>query len=328
MIKKINYYIGEGNNPHYNLAVEQYLMENVPEDTCTLYLWQNRHTVVIGRNQNAWKECRTEELKNEGGHLARRLSGGGAVFHDMGNLNFTFLVSKKEYNLEKQLEVIAKACETFGLAITKSGRNDLLAEGRKFSGNAYYDSHGKAYHHGTLLINVDMNMLSKYLKPSKAKLESKGVDSVSSRVINLTELCPDITIEKMCVALVHAFEEVYQAKATPLCKDSFDSKTIEEYFKRNESWEWLYGKNIPFTFSCERRFSWGELELQAGINSGIIQEILVFTDSMDWNLTKELNSALTGCPFDLKEMVMRIQKTNCPTDVISDIVTLLQEQDI
>lgn len=328
MIKQINYYIGEETNPHYNLAVEQYLMETVAPDTCILYLWQNKHTVVIGRNQNAWKECRTEELKQQGGHLARRLSGGGAVFHDMGNLNFTFLVSKKEYDLDKQLDVISKACESFGLTVTKSGRNDLLAEGRKFSGNAYYDSHGQAYHHGTLLINVDMSMLSKYLKPSKAKLESKGVDSVSSRVINLTELCPDITIEKMCVALIRAFEEVYNLTATPLTQDTFDVNTIDEYTRRNESWDWLYGKKIPFTFSFGKRFSWGELEVQANVNAGILKEVAVYTDSMDWNLTTELTGALTNCPMDLLEMQSRIQAIDCPSDVREDIIELIKEQEI
>ena len=166
MVNKICHFIGESVDPYRNLAIEQYLMETVGEDTCILYLWQNSQTVVIGRNQNAWAECRTTELNRDGGHLARRLSGGGAVYHDMGNLNFTFLVSKKNYDLNKQLQVIVTACQNLGIDAQITGRNDVAADGRKFSGNAFFDSKGQAYHHGTLLVDVDMTMLGKYLMPS------------------------------------------------------------------------------------------------------------------------------------------------------------------
>lgn len=328
MIKKLNYFISEETNPNYNLAIEQYLMETVPDDTCTLYLWQNKHTVVIGRNQNAWKECRTEELREHGGHLARRLSGGGAVFHDLGNLNFTFLVPKKEYNLDKQLSVIAKACESFGITITKSGRNDLLAEGRKFSGNAYYDTNGKAYHHGTILIDVDMTMLSRYLKPSKAKLESKGVESVSSRVINLTELCPSLTVQDMKKALITAFQEEYGFSATRLEVQDFNSDTINDYYERNSSWDWLYGRKIPFTFSCSKRFSWGEIELQAEIEKGILTNVVVYSDSMDWEITKKISDSLTGCRMNQQDILGRIHSIDCDSSIKEDLSLLITEQEI
>ena len=140
MITKIFIYNAQGTDPHENLAAEKVLMDALAPGEAMLYLWQNLNTVVIGKNQNAWLECRTSLLDEEGGKLARRLSGGGAVYHDLGNLNFTFLMCKEDYNLDKQVAVIQKACALAGIHAEKSGRNDLLADGRKFSGNAFYQT--------------------------------------------------------------------------------------------------------------------------------------------------------------------------------------------
>ena len=237
MITSIALYEGLSVDPHYNLAVEQHLLETVREGQCILYLWQNRNTVVIGRNQNPWKECRTTLLNEEGGHLARRLSGGGAVFHDLGNLNFTFLVPQEDYDLDRQLTVIQKAVRSLGIPAEKSGRNDILSEGRKFSGNAFYKHNGKAYHHGTLLLDVDMDRLSRYLNPSKAKLRSKGVDSVRSRVVNLKEIRPDLTLEMLKEALYRSFGEVYGLQPERLTEQALDMEKIREITLRNRSWE-------------------------------------------------------------------------------------------
>ena len=200
-------------DPYENLALEEALLSRVGEGELILYLWQNEGTVVIGRNQNPWKECRTALLAEEGGHLARRLSGGGAVFHDLGNLNFTFLMNEADYDLPRQLTVLERACRSLGIPAQRSGRNDLLAEGRKFSGNAFYKHKGKAYHHGTLMVDVDLERVQRYLSPSKAKLAAKGVDSVRSRVVNLREFVPDLTIPQLADALIAALAEVYAVAA-------------------------------------------------------------------------------------------------------------------
>lgn len=284
-------------DPHYNLALEESLLQQA-DDAVILYLWQNQNTVVIGRNQNPWKECRTALLQQEGGHLARRLSGGGAVFHDLGNLNFTFLMPQSMYDLDKQLDVICRAVRSFGIDAERSGRNDVLAQGRKFSGNAFYKNGRQAYHHGTLLIEANMEKLSRYLNPSKAKLAAKGVDSVRSRVGNLRELNESITIEAMKAALVEAFAEIY-GSAVENFQPAADPALVERY----RSWEWNYGAKLPFTFEWEDRLSFGCVRIEAKVENGVIESSKVFSDAMDWQLPERLEKAMTGSRLDRSELI-------------------------
>ena len=174
--------------------MEERLLDTVQDGEATVYLWQNERTVVIGKNQNACAECNLTALREDGGRLVRRLSGGGAVYHDLGNLNFTFLSKAADENTGRNLEIIAGALHSFGLEPQKSGRNDLLLNGRKFSGNAFCTRKGNAYHHGTLMLNVDAERIERYLCVSSAKLEKHAVRSVRARVINLSELAPEITV--------------------------------------------------------------------------------------------------------------------------------------
>ncbi len=308
MIRKIKLFEGDCFDPYYNLAIEQYLMETVEEDTCILYLWQNANTVVIGRNQNAWKECRTALLEEEGGRLARRLSGGGAVFHDLGNLNFTFLMPQADYDLDKQMQVIQNAVESCGIHTERSGRNDILAEGQKFSGNAFYKNGRQAYHHGTLLVDVDKEKLGRYLSPSKKKLQSKGVASVRSRVVNLKELNSELTVNKLKTALKTAFSQVYGTRADSILKSQLDQNVILQLQQRNGSWEWNYGREIPFTYEHEHRFEWGEVHIKAQVENGIIKQIKVYSDSMDWEVSPKLEENLIGSRFSEECLFNALEK--------------------
>lgn len=328
MIERIAVYQGDSVDPHYNLAVEQYLMETVPKGTVLLYLWQNKNTIVIGRNQSAWRECRTTLLAEEGGKLARRLSGGGAVFHDLGNLNFTFLVNQEDYDQEKQFSVIVEACRLLGIPAEMSGRNDVLAMGRKFSGNAFYSHHGKAYHHGTLMVDVDMDKLGRYLSPSKAKMESKGVQSVRSRVVNLKELAPALTVSCMADQMVAAFENVYGFKAAQLTEENLDREAVKKLTEHNADWDWLYGNRAALAFSCEGRFPWGGVELELQVEMGKVEKVQVYTDSMDWHLADDLKKAFWGCHFTQAALCDAIRREICDPAVQDDLVNLLKQQEI
>ena len=150
--------ISDSYDPWFNLAVEECIFRQMPATQRVLFLWRNADTVVIGRAQNPWKECNTRRMEEDNVRLARRSSGGGAVFHDLGNLNFTFSVTEENYDLHRQQQVILAACRLLGLRAELSGRNDLLAEGRKFSGNSFYAHNGRAFHNGTLLVDADMQI--------------------------------------------------------------------------------------------------------------------------------------------------------------------------
>ena len=323
MIQKLQYYISDIVDPYVNLAREKLLFDGVDGETLVLYLWQNRNTVVIGKNQNAFSECRTELLQKEGGLLARRLSGGGAVFHDLGNLNFTFLCSTENLDIAKHMEVIREACRLAGIETELSGRNDILAGGRKFSGNAFYNSRGHSYHHGTLLIDADMDKLGRYLTPPKAKLEAKGVKSVRSRVINLAELAPTLTCEKMKEHLLTAVEAVY---ALPLTKAAEpDTQKIAELAGAFGTWEYLYGSPIPFDLCCEGRLPFGNTELRLRVENGILTFVKLYTDALDSEISETVERALTSLPFDLPIIRDALVKALDEVDALA-LAKLLSEQ--
>jgi lipoate-protein ligase A len=329
MIHDIKYIIGNGNDPHYNLALEEYLLNHVKEEECILYLWQNEKTVVIGRNQNAHKECKIRELEEDGGTFVRRLSGGGAVFHDLGNLNFTFIVKKEDYDINKQLEVILKAVNSFSIPAKKSGRNDITVNDKKFSGNAFYESYGNCYHHGTILVHVDKEKLSYYLNVSKDKLVAKGVESVRARVTNLTEYVDSLTTSSMQNSLVEAFSEVYECVARKY-QDDIDEDELTKLVDKFTSWEWKYGKRLEGNYTMSKRFLWGGVEFVFYIDGGIIKDLVIYSDTLDTELTKVLETCLKDCIFNSNAMISALgQFESMESDIynkINDVSTFIAEE--
>ena len=328
MISSLYIYQSSGLDPFGNLAREQVMLEHGPKDGVILYLWQNENTVVIGRNQNAFKECRVSLLEEEGGKLARRLSGGGAVFHDHGNLNFTFLLPQEDFDVRRQLEVICRACRAFGIPAEISGRNDLTAHGQKFSGNAFYKNGTRAYHHGTLLLSADMTKLGRYLSPPAAKLKAKGVDSVRSRVVNLCDLAPELTCEMLKDALIRSAEDVY---GFPAQKLRFTPEMELETLRLTEcyaSQDWRFGSNVPASFSCEKTFPWGTVSLQLQIEKGIISRAAIYTDAMEWELSQQLQTALEGRKFNRTAMQEGLSYMQIESGIRTDLFRMLAEQEI
>ena len=291
--------MGDSTNAWHNLAVEELLFDGLGPEDCVFYLWQNRNTVVIGRHQNAWKECRIRLLEAEGGCLARRSSGGGAVFHDLGNLNFTFLLPRERYDVRRQLGVIRRAVAEFGIRAEFTGRNDLVVSdsGAKFSGNAFRFSRTVGMHHGTIMVAVDMDRLGRYLAPDLGKLKAKGIESVRARVCNLAELCPGMTIPALAEALKRAFVAEY-GPAEPLSVADLDARKLAELEAKYGSWDFRLGKALPFDATLSHRFEWGGVTLELSLKNGAITGAKVFSDAMDEEMIGRVGPALTGAPYE------------------------------
>lgn len=300
MLKRLFFAESPSYDPWYNLAVEEALLPLCGEDGCILYLWQNENTVVIGQNQNAFAECRTGLMEQEGARLARRLSGGGAVYHDLGNLNFTFLMPSGDYDLEKQMNVLLTACHRLGIDARRSGRNDILVEDRKFSGNAFYRGKAYSYHHGTILLRADLEKLSRYLSPSKLKLQAKGVKSVRGRVANLCEFAPGLTVGEMKKALRESFVQVYGLPLTHLPLP--EGEAVERLKARNESWDYNYGTKPLCTVQWEARLSQGGLSFHMEVQEGRITQIKVYSDAMEHDLPHEIERCLLTQRFSPKDL--------------------------
>lgn len=288
-------------DPYYNLALEEYLLNNIKENEVILYLWQNQSTVVIGKNQNPWKECIISNLKEDEIKIARRLSGGGAVFHDLGNLNFTFLMREELYNLEKQLQVILQAVKDIGIKAEFTGRNDITIENKKFSGNAFYFDNDKAYHHGTLLVNSDLNKLNKYLKVSKEKIESKGIDSIRSRVVNLSDIIESITLEKVIHSIKKSFSKVYDGKIEQL-QLSLEKDEVEQLVKRYSSWKWIFGESPNFNVNFTKRFSFGEIDIGFILKDSKVYKVNIYSDFMNVKLIEKIKDSLKGINLHIDEI--------------------------
>lgn len=236
-------------NVYRNLAMEEWLLDHAPE-LPVLFLCVNEPCVVIGKNQNPWRECRLSQIKEDGVHLARRVSGGGAVYHDLGNLNVGVLVPRTEYHEEMQYELLSKTLEKFGIQSAKLGKNSLAVEGKKFSGQAFCYRKNRVLHHGTLLVDADLARLTRYLGPEIDGIETKAVASVPSDVMNLSEANPMLTIDSLSAELMDTFKEMYGKKRVVPCESEriAPEEELLPMIENHSSNDWKLYHTPKFTF--------------------------------------------------------------------------------
>ncbi|OHT13546.1 lipoyltransferase and lipoate-protein ligase containing protein [Tritrichomonas foetus] len=255
-------------NPHLNLAQELDLLHKPKSDEKILYLWRNDPVVVIGKHQNPYKECNLPFMKEKNILLARRPTGGGAVYQDLGNTCWTFLAPKLE--IKENTQVLLSALTSLGIDAKQTGRNDIEFDGKKISGAAFRNLQYRTIHHGTMLMNVDMNTLTKALTVDHSKLKAKGVDSVRSRVLNLIEISPNITHEKFCDALIESFQKSYgKCPVEFIDKDRMLSEpNVALKYKQFSSKHWLFNKSSKAEINFSKRFPFGLFDVIIKVSEG------------------------------------------------------------
>lgn len=324
-------YCSASQDPAWNLALEEYFFENTPVGEHFFMLWYNHNTVVIGKNQNTLAEIDLDYVSNQKIRVVRRLSGGGAVYHDDGNLNFTFIADAPEdgrIDLHRFCQPVAKTLQALGVNVEIGGRNDMTVDGRKFSGNAQYVRNGRVMHHGTLMFDSDLSVLEKVLRVDREKISTKGIVSVSSRVTNLHPYLPaGFTMEQFSRYLLEAITGKSKPTITELSAEALEAvRHLKE--TRYDTWQWNYGRSpeCSVTNSC-RIEGCGRVSVHLRLEEGKIRNLHITGDFFGNKDVSELVRLLEGCPLQRSAVLQRLE-TVSPEDYIhhftsQDLIRLL-----
>ena len=293
-------------DPRINLAIEEYALKNLDINETYLLFYINEPSIIIGKNQNTIEEINTEYVESQGIHVVRRLSGGGAVYHDLGNLNYSFITKDDGdsfHNFRKFTEPVVQALKSMGVNAELSGRNDLLAEGRKISGNAQFATRGRMFTHGTLLFDSEMDHIVSALKVKKDKIESKGIKSVRSRVANITEFLPEkISVEEFRrLLLIHLFDGEDNIQEYVLSEEDWE-KIYQLSKERYQNWDWNYGKSPRFNLQHSHRFPVGQIDARFDVVKGIVKNCKIYGDFFGVGNVEDIENRLIGVRYERTEL--------------------------
>lgn len=304
-------------DPRINLAIEEYLLKNMDvEKDPFLLFYINEPSIIIGKNQNTAEEINTDYVDSNGIHVVRRLSGGGAVYHDLGNLNYSFITvddGESFRNFRKFTEPVVNALNSLGVNAELSGRNDLMAEGRKVSGNAQFSTRGRMFSHGTLLFDTDVEEVVSALNVSKEKIESKGIKSIRSRVANISEFLEQpMTIMEFRSAILHSiFEGEENVKLWELTDQDWEG--IHEISReRYGNWDWNYGRSPKFNVKHSHRFPVGGIDVRLQVEKGQVEDAKIFGDFFGVGDIAELEKAITGAKYERAALNGAIEGIDIP----------------
>ena len=294
------YLESKSRDPYFNLALEEYVFEKLDQNEEYFMLWQNDNTIVVGKYQNTAQEINQAFVDENHIRVARRLSGGGAVYHDKGNLNFTFIVSEKDHGLQfsQFIQPVIRALAKLGIHAEFTGRNDITIDGKKISGNSQYVKRGRIMHHGCILVDSNLTNVSEALRPKEAKFESKSAKSVASRVTTINACSPkEITVDVFKKTLA---DEVLQGGGAR--EYTLSDAEIEEIEKladeKYRTWEWNYGKSGNYNYEKSQRYDFGTVEIYATVREGILQEVKIHGDFFGNGEISDLEAALKGEALD------------------------------
>lgn len=294
-------------DPHYNLAFEEYIFKYLNEDEDFVLLWRNGPSIIVGKNQNTVEEINMEFVKENNINVVRRVTGGGAVYHDLGNLNFSFIAkadSNEKIDFKTYNVPIIKALEKLGVKCELSGRNDLVIDGKKFSGIAQSITKGKVLNHGTLLFDSKLETLSKALNVKRDKIESKGIKSVESRVTNIKSyVTEDADVLKFKNLLLTNIFEYFNEPIETYELSQEDKENIQKMVdERYGTWEWNYGRSPKFNYKGYNRFAGGCVEARLQVEDGLIDNCKIYGDFFAKGDISILEDRLKGIKYDIDEV--------------------------
>ena len=299
-------------DPYFNMAFDEYCLEQLTIDEPVFFLWQNRPSVIMGANQEVHTEVNLDYLKENNISLVRRVTGGGAVYHDFGNLNYTIVGRSDdlERDYPEYTRYMLQALQKLGVQATMSGRNDILVEGRKVSGFAKRVCKNRLMIHGTLMFDVDIDKLTQVLCPPATKLQSKGIASVRSRVANLSEYLPEIPdISLFKQQLERILSNNYTDQEWILSPE--DIQNIEQLaHDKFERWEWIYGHSPRATLNFSEKLTCGTVHIHLNIAENRITSCKFRGDFIGNLPTNELENALTGLPYDRDSISRFLEQTD------------------
>lgn len=302
-------------DPHYNLAFEEYIFKHLESDEDFVLLWRNGPSIIVGKNQNTIEEINLEYVKENNINVVRRVTGGGAVYHDLGNLNFSFITKPKSNDLidfQTYNVPIIKALQKLGVNCQLSGRNDLTIDGRKFSGIAQSIIKGKVLNHGTLLFDSELDALTKALNVKRDKIESKGIKSVASRVTNIkTYVIDDVDVLRFKELLLKSIFEYFNEPVEVYELSDEDKKNIQKMVdERYGTWEWNFGNSPKFNYSNYKRFDGGCIDVRLHIENGKIESCKIFGDFFGKGDINILEKALIGNRYDIEDVKESIKNVS------------------
>ena len=298
----------DSKDPHFNLALEEYVFYNFDPSWDYVLLWQNEPSVIIGRNQNTMEEINYKFIKDNNINVVRRMSGGGAVYHDLGNLNYTFIVNSDRdvtSNFKIFTEPVMSALAKLGVKAEFSGRNDITIDGRKFSGNAQHYSKNRLLHHGTILFDSDLIVVQEALNVKIGKMQSKGIKSVRSRVTNVFPYLEEkVTVEEFKDILLKFFLDDDNYKEKEYILTEADLAAVKSLMDRKYlTWEWNYGESPAFELEKGKRFEGGNLSLKFNVKEGSLQELKIYGDFFGKKDVSDIEEQLKSKQF--QEEVIR-----------------------
>lgn len=307
----MKYIVNTSNDPAYNVALEAYAFQKLTDIDEIFILWINEPAIIIGRHQNTIQEINKEFIDKNGIHVVRRLSGGGAVYHDLNNLNYTIISNNTQegaFDFQTFSKPVIDTLAKLGVKAEFTGRNDLEINGQKFAGNAQAYYKGRMMHHGCLLFDVDMSVLGQALKVSKDKIESKGIKSVRARVTNIVDHLSDkITVQEFSDAILAQMKEEYPEMDEYVLSDAELSEIQAMRDNQFATWDWTYGKAPEYTIERGVRYPAGKITTYANVENSTIKSVKIFGDFFGVKPVNDIEKMLEGVRYDYKDVLAALK---------------------